>query len=492
MLNEVLITFIKTVFMDTANSYTFLKIINKKTNSKKESLKYVMLNVAISIIYTIIYQKLFTKIQPIVINVFEYIVFLTLFMKLINEKISGKTMLVACISLVFGFVSFLIATILCYTITRLDVFSWLEGYFIEYLIAGVIQLILIYCFFNIRRFKDGFSFLKNDSKIINIIGIAISSAIILMFITYCLHSNTRLLTHIFSLIILLVVFMFDWIKRSITKYYKKRMRDRTIENQAEQIREKDETIQSLKQELSAVLQINHKYNHRLSAMEQAVSKLNLNEEFANEYAEVLDSVKKLSKEYKTELKTATNLLSIPKTNIFSVDTIIEYMKSECIKENINFNVEINCNVNEIIENCIDTSKLETLLADHIRDAIIAVNSSNCNKREIMLKFNKLENIYEIEIFDTGIEFTIDTLLNLGLEKVTTHKDTGGNGIGFMTTFETMRATNASLEIQEFSNAEYTKVIRIKFDDKNEYRIYSFRSQELKSRAKNKRIIIEKL
>ena len=88
-----------------------------------------------------------------------------------------------------------------------------------------------------------------------------------------------------------------------------------------------------------------------------------------------------------------------------------------------------------------------------------------------------------------------TLLKLGLENVTTNADKGGKGIGFITTFETMKQTGASLIIEEFNkstNISYTKAIRIRFDNKNEYKICSYRANEIKSMDINKRIIIEQL
>ena len=52
--------------------------------------------------------------------------------------------------------------------------------------------------------------------------------------------------------------MFDWIKKSITKYYKEKMKERTVEIQQEQIKQQDEKIKNLQTELADVLQINHK------------------------------------------------------------------------------------------------------------------------------------------------------------------------------------------------------------------------------------------
>ena len=98
------------------------------------------------------------------------------------------------------------------------------------------------------------------------------------------------------------------------------------------------------------------------------------------------------------------------------------------------------------------------------------------------------------MYDTGVEFEIETLLKLGLEPVTTHKNTGGTGIGFISTFETINKCKASLIIQERNRKntnDYTKAVIIRFDGKKEYRIKSYRADEIKKQAKDNRIIIEK-
>ena len=286
--------------------------------------------------------------------------------------------------------------------------------------------------------------------------------------------------------------MIYWIKKSITKYYKEKMKERTVEIQQEQIKEKDETINNLESELANVLEINHKYNHRLSAMEKAVTKLGYklqaNEEFAEEYADILDSLNELSKEYKEEVASINKESKLHKTNIFSIDNLLEYMKLEAEKSKIGFELKVNFDINEIIDNKISKNRLETLLADHIKDAIIAINSSENKERKIKVSFDK-DKEYQIKFYDTGIEFEVETLLNLGLERTTTHKMTGGTGIGFMTTFETLKECKASLIIEEYNKQEYTKAVIIKFDDKNEYRIHSYRVEEIKNKTQNNRIII---
>ena len=117
--------------------------------------------------------------------------------------------------------------------------------------------------------------------------------------------------------------------------------------------------------------------------------------------------------------------------------------------------------------------LETLLADHIKNAIIAINHTDNVNRSILVRLGEIDGIYSVYIYDSGIEFEKETLENLGKKPSTTHKDEGGTGMGFMNTFDTLRKCNASLVIEEFGKPDkdnYTKSIMIKFDNKNEFKI----------------------
>lgn len=106
----------------------------------------------------------------------------------------------------------------------------------------------------------------------------------------------------------------------------------------------------------------------------------------------------------------------------------------------------------------------------------------------------MDGAYELSIYDTGVEFDIPTLLKLGTEPITTHKNDGGSGLGFMTTFETLKSCKASLVIEEYDAAvtNYTKSVTVRFDGKCEYRIYSYRADKIKSESNNRKIIIKNI
>lgn len=90
---------------------------------------------------------------------------------------------------------------------------------------------------------------------------------------------------------------------------------------------------------------------------------------------------------------------------------------------------------------------------------------------------------------------METFDKLGIEPITTHKESGGTGIGFITTFETLKETNASLIIKEKNKIienKYTKLVKFRFDNKKELKIISYRANDIKAKQKNNRFIIENI
>ncbi len=482
------IPFTKIFLLNICIVYTYFKILNKKNNNVKD--KIIML--VFTTIMALLYSKCKAYIQKPFIYLAYYLLFGIVFLSII--KSDAFDIGIIAISEAISSASMFIAATIVFLLFKVMAIESIQKTIFEYLLIGILQITLVYLFFKIKRFKNGFAFLKNDKLNRKVTSITISVIILSISIILGLHYNAWIETFLIIGIAVGGILMLYWIKKSITKYYKEKMKERTVEIQQEQIKQQDEKIKDLQTELADVLQINHKYSHRISAMEKAViklgTKLQTNEEFAEEYGDILSSIKKLSKEYKEEVASVIKETKLPKTNIFSTDNLLEYMKQEAEKDKISFELKIDFDINEILETKIPQNKLETMLADHIRDAIIAINCSENKDRRIKVVLDKEDNNYQIKFYDTGREFEIETLSKLGLKRTTTHKATGGSGIGFMTTFETLKQCKASLIIEEYSNQEYTKAVIIKFDNKNEYRIHSYRAEEIKNKIKDNRIIIE--
>ncbi|MCL2383574.1 MAG: hypothetical protein FWC79_05495 [Oscillospiraceae bacterium] len=208
------------------------------------------------------------------------------------------------------------------------------------------------------------------------------------------------------------------------------MKDRTIQLLEESLENSEKKNATLTKEIQELAIVHHKYNSKLNAtnliLEKAlssVSKLN-NTEIANELSDITSTIKDWSKSYAKEVESiVSNKKPLPKTNIISIDLLFEQLHNEAISESIDFDLNINCSINSLIDNNISKDNLEFLIGDHIKDAIIAIKSSKNTNHCICVTFDIVDNAYEFNIYDSGIEFDIDTLVKLGLEPITTYKST---------------------------------------------------------------------
>lgn len=367
---------------------------------------------------------------------------------------------------------------------------------IFYLLHMFVQLSFTYAVFSIKRFKNGFPFLMRKNA--GIYGVLFTGVVLLLS---ALITESKSDVFVFSLIFGIIICGAGttiWIRRGITMFYKKKIKERSIEILEEQLREKELELERVTAENAILSSESHKINHRLSMLERQVkfltfeaSKEKKDSAYSDEYADVLDQIKIMAEEYSNEMKKIPKNKSLSSTKIKSIDFLFDHFWTQSLEKNIDFNLKVNGSMNYMIEKIIDKSKLEIMIGDHVKDAIIALDSSNHVYRSILVLLGLAGDCYELSIYDSGIEFEMDTLLNLGLKRVTTHAETGGSGIGFMTTFETMRESGASLIIEEKppSNSDFTKSVSIRFDGKGQYIVRTYRAEAL-SALNNREIIIE--
>lgn len=474
----------------------FIKLINYKFINYK---KYVLFSIS-SIIIAVLCILLSNLIPMIIILLIIYSLFGILIAWIIKYK-TIHAIIITLISLTIEYLIYFISIIIS-GITLKLLFPQIELNNILNLLLGIIiEVFIIYRLFKIPRLKHGVAFLQNQEKTDNIGIIGIIMVGLAIFI-YSIISKTFMTGYILVGVILETIAMSIWIFRKLTKYYKQKLKEQTIEELENEIKEKDEKIKTILEENNKIATINHKYSSRISALEKISNKIltnpvvleNMKTEFGEEFGEIQTQIENLSKEFTSEVtENIKHNNNLPKTGIFGIDNLLKFLSEEAAKDNITLNLKINGSINYMVENIIPQNKLETLLADHIKDAIIAIKSSNNTYRNILVIIGIVEDFYEVCIYDTGIEFEIDTLLKLGLEQITTHKETGGSGIGFITTFETLKETKASLIIEEKhpeSISDFTKAVRIRFDGKQEYKIRSYRIDQIKEKTKDDRIILE--
>ena len=477
-------TIIKMFFINIFTFFTAFKAIGYKHTSYINKLVIVFTSIILTALY-IILKKYINIIFIIVISTIIQIVILSY---IINKHKNLLTIQVL-MSNAIVYAIFAIATII-ETIPK-EIFK-IENSTINFIIIVIIELFILVWLFRIKRIKDGFSFLKkNSNDYLDLIIINICAMIILAYCLFRKYHGDELIKHEFITLIVLILFMILIIQKTLNLYYKQNLLNKTIEEYKKEIKEKDQKIKELSNEKFNISKLNHEFYNRQMALELKVKEL-VSE--AGEEIGILDRINNLTKEYSDNLQ---NLRSMPKlqlTDITEIDDMFKYMQEECYKSNIDFKLQIEGNIYYLINNIISKNKLETLIGDHIKDAIIAINSSNNKYKSIFVILGIKNNHYELCVYDTGKEFDIEVLLKLGLEPITSHRETGGSGIGFITTFETLKECKASLIIEEYNldTTDYTKSVIIRFDNRNEYKIRTYRAEEIRKRSKDNRIIIENI
>ena len=458
---SIVIYTIKIFIINIGSFYIFLKLTNNKISNIKNTLGIISM-----IIPTAIFVIIKNSIDPLNAIILMLITLTAIFRKVAGTLL-GYTVVVTlfslCISNSLYFIAIFISSLLLLKVKN-DI--------IIFALINIVYFSILYIFMKSKRMNNGILFLKKetgnelfDMLILNV------SIIILFSMELFGNYNALLEDRMVSSILIFLAIMFLTIKKAFNVYYKQKLLFKQLAEANDEIQAKQQEIEKLEQENLNFSKRSHSLAHKQRALEYKINQLIMNEETSKEL-EIRDRVQELSKEL-YQKPTA----ELAKTEIMKIDDMLKFMQSECIKNNIDFDLQITGNIYHIINNIISVEQLEILIADHIKDAIIAIKHSDNVNKSILVRIGKLEECYGLYIYDSGIEFEKETLENLGKRPSTTHKDEGGTGMGFMNTFDTLRGCKGSLVIKEIgepSKENFTKIIMIKFDGRNEFKVESYR------------------
>ena len=278
------------------------------------------------------------------------------------------------------------------------------------------------------------------------------------------------------MLVIYALSMFFTIKQSFDLYYKQNLLEKDLKETKDELEAKKKEVEKLEKENLEFSKTSHSLAHKQKALEYRLSQLTkLGKINEDEEIDIKNELENISEEMYKEPED----IELAKTDIPSIDNMFSYMQSECIKDNIKFELQVVGNIHYMVNNLITENELEILIADHIKDAIIAINNCDNSNRSIFVRIGKINNVYSLFIYDSGIEFTKDVLDNLGKKPITTHADTGGTGMGFMNTFDTLNKTKASFIINEIGKPcedNYTKVLIFKFDNANAFKVNSYKDK----------------
>lgn len=476
-----IVNMIKMLAVTIGTFTTGIRLINEKTDKIKK-FKIVVISILITLILNIV-----NKISGI--NGIVYaVVLVSISFSLILRKNIGYSIIISVISEAINQIIFFIALSISYIVNSTIVGT--KNEYIQLSIILIIYILLMQIFYRVRRLKKGLAFLqeRENNQYLDAIILNISVAIIFI-ITVIANYNQIVTEKMLAILIIFSIIMFITIQKSLQLYYKHKMLVKALEETQKELNEKKEEVKKLEKENLNFSQTSHSISHRQKSIEHKLNILLANNGNINS-KDIENEIKNIRKELEIETK-----VELKKTGIAVIDDMLSYMQAECIKNNINFQLQISGNMYHMVNNYIDKSDLEILLADHIKDAIIAVNHVETNNKSILVRIGEIDGKYGVYFYDSGVEFTIGTLIKLGKVPVTTYKEEGGSGMGFMNSFNTLNKYKATLIIEELNkptNDNFTKVLKFIFNEEEKFKILSYRNQEIANENNNKELIIEKL
>jgi sensor histidine kinase regulating citrate/malate metabolism len=175
--------------------------------------------------------------------------------------------------------------------------------------------------------------------------------------------------------------------------------------------------------------------------------------------------------------------------VVAVDALLNYMLGKARASGVEFEVTISGSVKYMAENVVSAQDLTTLLADLIDNAITA--TKHRDKKKILVLIGIVDGCYRIDVFDSGIAFEPDTLSDLGVKKTTTHAESGGSGIGMMTTFEILKRYHASFAIEEYGDSDclFTKKVSVSFDRMHRFGVIMGSADNIETDAREESMLV---
>ncbi len=477
MIHTCIIYFFKTL----CSSYLFVKLLHLPTNKKTVA---ALITAAVGIgTVTGIARQYATFASIYLMVALTVAVHQWLFKKPLYTTLTTTT-------IAFGgsYVSFLVATVISTPVTFLIPYAFFGkemigtewNDFLCEVVVGVLQPLLVFLLFRIRRLKNGMPFLQRQQ--FGELGALISMVIILFFALVLTENNPsdQLVALMLFVVTICGIFLYSWWRRHITRGYQEQLREREQETLRQTVAEQQQELDRLLQNNDAMAQVLHKDNKLIPAMELAVRELLAGSTISDEERENAERLLKrlqnmssersgMVKQYEADSKT------LPSTGVAAIDSLTTYFLARARDEQVDFDAAFSANVPFLAEHILAEEPLSTITADLLENALIAVRGQE--QRRILLQIGIEEEHYVLSVLDSGIPFQAVTLLNAGKQKATTHADTGGSGIGLMSLFEIAASCRASIDIDEqVALGGFTKKVSVRFDNEGAYRLRTDRPE----------------
>ena len=171
-------------------------------------------------------------------------------------------------------------------------------------------------------------------------------------------------------------------------------------------------------------------------------------------------------------------MRFPRTSWILINNYFIECKQRAVKNVVGLEIYVVTDVKILQEIGIPQFDVVKMFADHIDNSFKEIAKSG-KPGVIDVYFKMSDGAYEIVIKDNAHEFPLDVLSNLGLRSVSTNN----SGDGFANTLQTMERFGGSLIICEYApedECRCNKSVTLRFDGENQFKIQSYRADEIKA------------
>ncbi len=458
--------------------YLFYKLLNLKQPNSFYKLSFLVLIFIESFFLSIFNPNISIFIFPLVTTVNTYVL----------SRSTKKTISLSLIALIISESIHYIFLLLVALLMGLSVAPFFYGrYDLPYvtiqLSGGIIELLFLFLLFKIKRLRRGMPFLYQIGS--SATGFILSCFILLIITIINFYDTIPTTQFVFLLIALFLIglLLYCWWRFRITRDYREKLRQAELKALQNELKEKDNRIRELEENNDSLAKIIHKDNKLIPAMELAVCEYLEAEatdgDTRKKGEQLASGLKSMAQERKGTLNSYRHdEHALPVTGVCVLDALFTYMQQRALAQNINFSLHITGDIVKMTEDIISGEDLSHLLADLLENAIIAIGDNEVRSLSAYLCHN--EDSCTIEISDSGNAFDVQLFEDFGQTRHTTHKDSGGSGIGLMDIWKIKKQYRTSLHIIEYTpgTSIFTKKIALVFDRKNHYLIQTYRRNEI--------------
>ncbi len=479
MLNSIL----KFLFISFCSIYTYTKLLHITFTSKKKFFCFLNCTLISFLVYYIC--LFFPSLKALLLVAFVFI--FSINVSKIDTKVAFITSILSC-----G-INFTFYTLLTPLFSLVAAFFRIDPtlpFVLPILLSlmFITQFFLIHMLFKVNRLKSGMPFLFH--KISNDLGIIISILIIII-ISLKANADFSLPIYFITLAIILIssIIFYSWWKQQLKKSYYERI----SKNENENLRSENALYKSENDKLSAIV---HRDNKLITALRLSVldftnscDSLDKNS-LLEKKEELIRYLDDLSSDRIIDISFANaNITFNDKTDNINVDSVILFLSQRAQKSNVDFSFVSSINISKLFDGLIKERSFNTLLSDLAENAIIAVSHADTSDKKVHIELTTENGYYCLNIYDNGPDFDMNVLLYMGIKRYTTHENTGGSGIGLMTTYEILRKFYATFVIDETLTETYTKKVSVQFDGMHKYLIKTNRDELKKISVRRKDITI---